>query len=47
MSEQALIDTIKVEINVAKATGVSYLVLTPGNYGETFLKESGYMDALT
>ncbi len=40
MSEQALIDTIKVEINVAKATGVSYLVLTPGNYGETFLKES-------
>lgn len=47
MSEQALIDTIKVEINVAKATGVSYLVLTPGNYGETFLKESRYMDALT
>ena len=39
MSEQALIDTIKVEMNVRKAEGTEYLVITPGNYGETFLKE--------
>lgn len=47
MSEQALIDTIKVEINVAKAQGTSYLVLTPGNYGENFLKESRFPESLT
>lgn len=39
MSEQALIDTIKTEMNVRKAEGFEYLVLTPGNYGETFLKK--------
>lgn len=38
MSEQALIDTIKVEMNMKKASGVEYLVITPGNYGEAFLK---------
>ena len=38
MSEQALIDTIKVKMNVRKAGGAEYLVITPGNYGETFLK---------
>jgi len=40
MSEQALIDTIKVEINMQKAAGARYLVITPGNYGETFLKNT-------
>lgn len=39
MSEQALIDTIKVEMNVRKALGTKYLILTPGNYGEEFLKK--------
>jgi cobalt-precorrin-5B (C1)-methyltransferase len=39
MSEQALIDTIKVEMDVRQATGAEYLVITPGNYGETFLKQ--------
>jgi cobalt-precorrin-5B (C1)-methyltransferase len=38
MSEQALIDTIKVKMNVRKADGAEYLIITPGNYGETFLK---------
>ncbi|MDD3168999.1 MAG: cobalt-precorrin-5B (C(1))-methyltransferase CbiD [Eubacteriales bacterium] len=38
MSEQALIDTVKVKMNVRKADGAEYLVITPGNYGETFLK---------
>jgi cobalt-precorrin-5B (C1)-methyltransferase len=40
MSEQALIDTIKVEMNVIKAGGAEYLAITPGNYGETFIKNS-------
>lgn len=40
MSEQALIDTIKVEMNMQKAAGAEYLLITPGNYGETFLRES-------
>ena len=40
MSEQALIDTIKVEMSMRKATGCRYLLITPGNYGETFLKEN-------
>lgn len=38
MSEQALIDTIKVKMNVRKADGAEYLIITPGNYGEAFLK---------
>lgn len=40
MSEQALVDTIKVEMNIRKAAGAEYILLTPGNYGETFLKET-------
>lgn len=40
MSEQALIDTIKVEMNMRKAAGARYLLLTPGNYGETFLRQT-------
>ncbi|MBN7772395.1 cobalt-precorrin-5B (C(1))-methyltransferase CbiD [Clostridium aminobutyricum] len=39
MSERALVDTIKVEMDVRKAAGAEYLVITPGNYGETFLKQ--------
>lgn len=38
MSEQALVDTIKVEISMRQAAGDKYLLITPGNYGETFLK---------
>ena len=38
MSEQALLDTIQVEINVRKAQGFEVLVLVPGNYGADFLK---------
>ena len=40
MSEQALIDTIKVEMDMRKAQGAEYLLITPGNYGEAFLKEA-------
>ncbi len=48
MSEQALIDTIKVEINMRKAADARYLLLTPGNYGETFLRTTmGLSDLYT
>lgn len=44
MSEQALVDTIAVELRQA-ATGSSRLILTPGNYGADFLHAQG-LDAL-
>ena len=47
MSEQALIDTIKVELRVARAAGAEYLVLTPGNYGERFLQETKAISGVT
>lgn len=39
MSQQALIDTIQTELNVRKAEGVKHLIITPGNYGEDFIRE--------
>lgn len=39
MSEAALVDTIKVEMKVLKAKGITNLLITPGNYGEDFSKE--------
>ncbi len=39
MSEDALIDSIELEIRQRKALGDSRLVLTPGNYGADFLRE--------
>lgn len=38
MSEQALLDTIQVEINVRKAQGFEVLPIVPGNYGADFLQ---------
>ncbi|MBR1472146.1 MAG: cobalamin biosynthesis protein CbiD [Lachnospiraceae bacterium] len=38
MSEQALVDTIAVEIRQRAAEGVRHLMLTPGNYGEEFIR---------
>ena len=37
MSVQALIDTIEAELRMHRAEGADRVVLTPGNYGETFL----------
>ena len=39
MSEQALIDTIEVEMKVCMAEKYRYLIVAPGNYGLDFLKE--------
>lgn len=40
MSEKALLEAIAVEMNVAKANGVKHIILTPGNYGEAFIRET-------
>lgn len=40
MSQQALVDTIALELGQAAALGAKRLILTPGNYGEDFLREN-------
>ena len=42
MSEQALIDTIRVEIRQKLANGMEYLLFVPGNYGLDFLETYGH-----
>ena len=42
MSERAIVDTIALEIRQRRAQGASCLLLTPGNYGLTFLKNHGW-----
>ena len=44
MSEQALIDTICLELQVKLAEGREYLVVTPGNYGLDFLRREYGME---
>ncbi len=39
MSEKALIESIRVEMNQHHAQGEDYLLVTPGNYGAEYLKE--------
>lgn len=39
MSEQALIESIRIEMRMLVENGARYLVVTPGNYGELFSKE--------
>lgn len=41
MSAAALTDAIAVEMRMHQAEGVRRLILTPGNYGENFLREHG------
>ena len=40
MSEKALLATIRVELNQRKANGADYVLLTPGNYGSDFIRDS-------
>lgn len=40
MSEQALIDTISVELDVRKAQNEEFIIVTPGNYGQDFLMDN-------
>jgi len=44
MSEKALVDTIRVELNQRKANGAEYVLLTPGNYGSDFIRNSLKLD---
>lgn len=43
MSTQALLDTIRVELNQKRAMGYSKICISPGNYGMDFMKDTyGY-----
>lgn len=39
MSEQALVETIAVELRQRRESGASYVLLTPGNYGSDFIRD--------
>ncbi len=45
MSEEALIASIRLEMEMKRAAGREYLLITPGNYGEDFLREGMKIDA--
>ncbi|MGN1196080.1 MAG: cobalt-precorrin-5B (C(1))-methyltransferase CbiD [Acetatifactor sp.] len=43
MSNQAILDTIRVELNQRRAQGFDYVAVSPGNYGLDFMKKAyGY-----
>ena len=39
MSEQSLVETIRVELKQRREEGAEYILLTPGNYGEEYIKD--------
>ena len=47
MSEQALVDTIRVELRQRRELGAEYVLLTPGNYGADFIRDSIGIDPRT
>lgn len=47
MSEQALVDTIRVELRQRRADGADYILLTPGNYGADYIRGSIGLDPKT
>ena len=44
MSEQAIVDTIRLELSQKKALGTEILLLSPGNYGQNFALETWGID---
>lgn len=44
MSEEALIATIRAEMQMRRAAGDTYLLAVPGNYGEDFLSRYPFID---
>ena len=40
MSNQALVETIKLELRQLRSTGTAKVLLTPGNYGERFITDT-------
>lgn len=47
MSEKALVDTIRVELNQHRENGEAYVLLTPGNYGSEFVHNTLGLDLKT
>ncbi len=44
MSEQALVDTIRLELRQRRENGAEYVLLTPGNYGADFIRNDMKID---
>lgn len=44
MSEAALVESIRLEMNMLVQNGAKYLVITPGNYGQVFSKDQMNLD---
>lgn len=44
MSEKALTDTIKIELRQRRESGSEYVLLSPGNYGTEYIRESLKID---
>lgn len=44
MSETALVDTIRAQLSMYSAQGQKDLIITPGNYGESFLSDKLELD---
>lgn len=43
MSNQAIVDTIRVQLSQRRALGFDYVAVTPGNYGQEYMKKTyGY-----
>ncbi|MBD5451834.1 MAG: cobalamin biosynthesis protein CbiD [Lachnospiraceae bacterium] len=43
MSSQAILDTIKLELTQRRSEGLDYVAISPGNYGQDFMKKTyGY-----
>ena len=47
MSEQALVDTIRVELRQRRESGADYVLLSPGNYGADYIKDVMGIDPAT
>jgi len=45
MSEQALVDTIRVELRQRRESGAEFVLLTPGNYGAEFIRDGLRLNA--
>lgn len=44
MSHQALLDTIRVELNQRKVLGFDYVAVSPGNYGLDYMRQAYHYD---
>ena len=44
MSSRALIDSIRLEMSMKKSAGYDEIAVSPGNYGETFVKQETALD---